>query len=150
MKLELKKTVVVGGLVKVGGDLEREDRGQVRRPLGGRTDLGDGEVADPDHADLPAGPGLLRGPLHQVVEIPAFLLVEQGELATGPAGATQVGDHVDVTPGHEELAIPRFDDGGRRTQVLDLTWIGRGRDQYREGALAGWAVHVGDQPPAVA
>jgi hypothetical protein len=145
-----EETVVVCGLVQVRRDLEGEDRGQVRWPFGGRADLGDGEIADPDHADLAVGPGLPRGPLHQVVEVPAFLLVEQGELATGPAGATQIGDHVDVTPGNEELAVSRFDDAGRRTQVLDLTRIRRGRDQDRKRALAGWAVNVGQQPPAVA
>jgi hypothetical protein len=56
----------------------------------------------------------------------------------------------DVTPGNEELAVSRFDDAGRRTQVLDLTRIRRGRDQDRKRALAGWAVNVGQQPPAVA
>src|SRR6185312_9199790 len=57
-----EQAVVVRGLVQVRTDLERENRPQVRRPRSRRTDLGDREVADPDHADVPVGPGLPGGP----------------------------------------------------------------------------------------
>ena len=72
--------------------------------LDGRFELGHGEVADADHPDSAVRPWLGRRPLDEVEQVPTFLGIVEPEVPPGSACATQVGDDVDITSGHEEVA----------------------------------------------
>ena len=111
------------GLVQVGRDGHREDRLEMRWPLDCGFQLGHGEVADPDHADVAVAPWLGRRPLDEVVHVAAFGGVEEPEAAAGSPGAAHVRDDVDVAAGHPEVRSARLDETGGCAQVLDLTRI---------------------------
>ncbi len=145
-----EQAVVDGGLVEVGGDGDREDRLQVRRPLDRGLELGHGEVADADHADVAVAPRLGGRPFDEVVHVPPLLPIEEAEHAARSAGAAQVGDDVHVAARDEEVAGAGLDEAHRRAEVLDLTRIGRGRDQRGIAAGRRGAVDVRQQRNSVA
>jgi hypothetical protein len=97
----------------------------VRRALDCRFHLRSGEVTNADHADIAIRPGLLGGPLDEVVHVPAFLAVEKPKSATGTAGASAICDHVHIAARNEEVAGASFDEAGRRAEILNLPRIRR-------------------------
>jgi hypothetical protein len=126
------------------------DRFEVRRTLGGGFHLGSSEIADAHHPNVALGPGLRRRPFDEIVHIPAFLAVEEAESAARPAGTATVRDHMDVPARHKEIAGSGFDEAERSAKVLNLTWIGRGRDQNGITARRCRTKNIGKQIDAIA
>ena len=122
----------------------------MRRSLDRGFELRHREIADPDHADIAVAPGLLRRPFDEVVHVASFLRVEQAEGAARTAGAAQIDDQMHIAARHEEIAGAGLDETHRRTEVLKLARIGRGRDQHRIAARLSRPMHIGKQRDAVA
>ena len=105
-----------------------EDRLEVRRRLGRAHHLHGGEIGDADHADVAVAPGLLRHPLHEIVDVLALAMAAEvvvaDELAVGAAGAAHVGDHMGVA------AI----DHGADVAGLDAAVPERARPRLRRAA----------------
>ncbi len=136
-------------LVKVVRTGDRHDRFQMWRLLDRGLHLGAREIADADHADVAIRPRLGGGPLDQVVHVLAFLAIEETKGATRSARAATVGNDVDVTSWHEEIAGTGFDETSGRAEVLHLARIGRGRYQHGVAARFRGTMDVGKQVDAI-
>jgi hypothetical protein len=91
-------------LVEVECSGDGHDAIEMRGSFNGSFHLRPGEVTDPNHADTAVRPGLLRGPLDEVVHITTFLAIKEIEGASRPTGVPTVSNDVDVTTGDEEIA----------------------------------------------
>jgi hypothetical protein len=80
----------------------------MRGSFNGSFHLGPGKIIDPNHADIAVRPGLLRGPLDEIVHITTFLAIKETEGAARPTGAPTISNDVDVTTGNEEIAGTSF------------------------------------------
>ncbi len=149
MKAAAHQSVMCRRLIEVECAGDGHDGFEVRRSFNGSFHLRSREITDADHADIAVRPGLLRGPLDEVVHVPAFLPVKKPEGATRPTGAPAVRDDVHVTTRDEEIAGASFNEARRRTKVLNLPRIGRGGNQY--GIPAGFrrTMHIRQQRDSI-
>src|ERR1700739_2459609 len=122
-KTAAHQSVVCRRLIEVECAGDRHDGFEVRRLFHCGFHLRSREITDPDHADISVRPGLLRGPLDQVVHVTAFLAIEETESASGATGSPAIRNNVDVTTGHEEITGTCFYESGRSAKVLNLSWI---------------------------
>lgn len=104
----------------------------------------------PTIPDIAVEPRLLRRPFDQVVHVLTFLAVEEAEGPARTAGATAIGDDMDIAARHEEVTGAGFDEAHRRTQVLDLSRIRRGGNKCGIAAGRDRAINIDEETDAVA
>jgi hypothetical protein len=121
----------------------------MRRSFNGSLHLRSGEIADANHADVAIRPRLSRGPLNEVVHIAAFLPVKKPKGPAGTTGAPAIRDYVDVTTRDEEIGGASFNEAGWCTEILNLSRIGRGGNQYGPPTGFGRTMHIRQQHDSV-